>query len=174
VLLHGEKGGSMKTKPLAILVLLFAVFFCGTLSDVLAAEYEALRHIKEVKAVFDFRIGDPKSAALQMNLIHDTYRDLALMKKKPVFVVVFMGPSVKLVSKKRDGFGPEDQKALNELAEITTAMARNGIKFEICLVAAEAFEVYVSTLLPEITEVENGWISEIGYQVQGYSLVPVF
>jgi uncharacterized protein len=109
-----------------------------------------------------------------MNLIHDTYRDLALMKKKPVFVVVFMGPSVKLVSKKRDGFGSEDQKALYELAEIITAMARNGIQFEICLVAAEAFEVYVSTLLPEITEVENGWISEIGYQVQGYSLVPVF
>jgi intracellular sulfur oxidation DsrE/DsrF family protein len=169
-----KEGGSMKTKPLATLFLLLTVCCCGTLSDALAAEYKALRHIKEVKAVFDFRIGDPKSAALQMNLIHDIYRDLALMKKKPAFVVVFMGPSVKLVSKKRDSFGPEDQKTLNELAAMITAMARNDITFEICLVSAEAFEVYVSTLLPEITKVENGWISEIGYQVQGYSLVPVF
>ena len=164
----------MKKSLISILAVLFASSFFVAASDAPAAEYEALKHIKMVQAIFDFRIGDPKTAASQMNLIHDTYRDLALTRKKPVFVVVFMGPSVKLLSKDTAGFSPDSQKNLDEIAGAISAMSRNGIKFEICLIAAEAFKVDPSAVLKEIAKVENGLISEIGYQVQGYSLVPVF
>jgi intracellular sulfur oxidation DsrE/DsrF family protein len=96
------------------------------------------------------------------------------MKKNPVFVVVFIGPSVKLISKNREGFSPEDQKYLDEIANTISAMSKDVINLEICLVAAKVFNVDPASVLPEIRRVGNGWISEIGYQAQGYSLVPVY
>jgi len=96
------------------------------------------------------------------------------MKKNPVFVLVFIGPSVKLISKNREGFSPEDQKSLDEIANTISAMSKDGINLEICLAAAKFFNVDPASVLPEIKRVGNGWISMIGYQAQGYSLVPVY
>jgi intracellular sulfur oxidation DsrE/DsrF family protein len=109
-------------------------------------------------------------------LIHDTFQDNSLtsMAKKPAFVVVFIGPSVKLVSKNREGFSPEDQKLLDEIAGTVSAMAKSGIRLEICLVAARLMSVDPGSVLPEIKRVGNGWISLIGYQAKGYSLVPAY
>jgi intracellular sulfur oxidation DsrE/DsrF family protein len=81
---------------------------------------------------------------------------------------------VKLVSKNREGFSPEDLKSLDEIASTVTAMAKDGITLEICLVAVKYFDVDPASVLPEIKGVGNGWISVIGYQAQGYSLVPVY
>jgi intracellular sulfur oxidation DsrE/DsrF family protein len=96
------------------------------------------------------------------------------MQKKPAFVVVFMGPSVKLVSKNREGFSPDDHKTLDEIANTLSAMSKDGIKLEICLVAVKVFNVDPASVLPEIKRVGNGWISMAVYQAQGYSLVPVY
>jgi intracellular sulfur oxidation DsrE/DsrF family protein len=109
-----------------------------------------------------------------MSLIHQTYKDLAATEKNPVFAVVFIGPSVKLISKNREGFTPEDQKSLDEIAKTISAMSKDGIKLEICLVAAQILNVDPASVLPEIKRVENGWVSVIGYQAQGYSLVPLY
>lgn len=81
---------------------------------------------------------------------------------------------MKLLSKNRNGFSSEDQKTLDEFAGMISAMSRNGIRFEICLVAAKVFDVEPMSVLPEIKRVGNGWVSEIGYQAQGYALVPVY
>lgn len=133
-----------------------------------------LKDVKSAKAVFDVRTGDTKSAALHLKLIHQTFKELAAAKKNPVFDVVFIGPSVKLISKNREGFTPEDQKSLDEIAEAVSAMSRDGIGLEICLIAARVFNVDPASVLPEISKIENGWHSVIGYQVQGYALVPVY
>ena len=52
-------------------------------------------------------------------------------------------------------------------------MAKDGIQFEICLIAVKVFGVEPSSILPEIKQVGNGWISLIGYEARGYALVPV-
>jgi intracellular sulfur oxidation DsrE/DsrF family protein len=141
-----------------------------------AEEYAALKGLKTVKAIFDVRAPSPKSAAVQLKLIHDTFKDKSLtaISKKPDFVVAFIGPSVKLISKNRDGFSPEDQKFLDEIAGTVSAMAKDGIRVEICLFAAKLFGVDPGSVLPEIKQVGNGWISLIGYQAKGYSLVPAY
>lgn len=100
-------------------------------------------------------------------------KNIQAITKKPDFVVVFIGPSVKLVSKNRGGFTAENQKILDEYANTISKMAKDGIKFEICLIAAKGFGVEPSTILPEIKQVGNGWISLIGYQAGGFSLVPI-
>jgi intracellular sulfur oxidation DsrE/DsrF family protein len=137
-------------------------------------EYTAMKGIKSAKVVFDERESNPKNAAFHLTGIHQTYKELATMKKNPVFVVVFIGPSVKLVSKNREGFSPEDLKSLDDIANTISAMAKDGINFEVCLIAAKFFNVDPASILPEIKGVGNGWIPIIGYQAQGYSLVPVY
>ena len=164
----------MRKKIIILLNLFFAISLFCAVSTVFGEEYEALKGVKSARAIFDFRIGDPKSAALHMDLIYQTYKDLTAMKKNPHFAVVFIGPSVKLISKNREGFTPEDQKALDEIAKTISSMSKDGIKLEICLVAAKVFKVDPASILPEIKGVVNGWISEIGYQDQGYSLVPAY
>jgi intracellular sulfur oxidation DsrE/DsrF family protein len=69
---------------------------------------------------------------------------------------------------------PEDQKMLDAIAGRISKMANDGIKLEICLVAAKIFNVDPATILPEIKHVENGWISLIAYQAKDYSLIPAY
>jgi intracellular sulfur oxidation DsrE/DsrF family protein len=139
-------------------------------------EYESLKGLTSVKAVFDFRIADPKSAAFHLKAIRDTCRDKSIMAvtKKPDSVVVFTGASVKLLSKKKEGFSPEDQKVLDEIGATLSEMSKDGIKLEICLFASKVFGVDPASVLPGLRPVPNGWISLIGYEAKGYSLVPIY
>jgi len=139
-------------------------------------DYESLKGLKSVMAVFDVRINNPKSAALHLQLIHETFKDkdLTAVAGKPTFVVVFVGPSVRLISKQREGFSPEEHTLLNEIVRTISDMSKDGIKFEMCLVAARVFGVDPASVLPEVQHVGNGWISSIGYQAKGYSLVPAY
>ena len=164
----------MKVKMIPLLNVFIIISLLCVVSTVSGEEYTAMKGIKSVKAVFDERESIPKNAAFHLKGIHQTYKEMAAMKKNPVFVVVFIGPSVKLISKNREGFSPEDLKSLDEIANTISAMAKDGINFEMCLVAAKFFNVDPASVLPEIKGVGNGWISILGYQAQGYSLVPVY
>ena len=164
----------MKRNGMALLNLFMAIMLLGSVSTAYSEEYEGMTSVKSTKIVFDERESNPKATAVHLKLVHQTYKDLAAMKKEPAIVVVFMGPSVKLVSKNREGFSPEDNKSLDEIASTVSAMSKDGIKSEICLVAVKFFNVDPASVLPEIKLVGNGWISATVYQAQGYSLVPVY
>jgi intracellular sulfur oxidation DsrE/DsrF family protein len=164
----------MKRSTIILLNLFIAISLLCAVPTVYGEEYEGLKAVKSVKVVFDDRQGNPESASLHLKLIHQTYKDFVKMKKNPEFVVVFIGPSVKLISKNREGFKPEDQKSLDEIANTISAMSKDGIKTEICLVAASVLGVDPATVLPEIKRVGNGWISMTVYQSNGYSVVPVY
>jgi len=162
-------------KITALSVLLTLCLITVTAGNIFGEEYGALKGLTSVKAVFDFELGNPQNALLHLQVIQQTFKDrnIWIGKKKPDIVVVFIGPSVKLVSKNRGGFTAEDQKVLDELAGTVSNMAKDGIKFEICLIAVKVSGVEPSSILPEIKQVGNGWISLIAYEAKGYSLVPV-
>ncbi len=164
----------MKTKITGLLNLFVVISLLCVVSTASGEEYKSMKGIKSAKAVFDERQSNPKSVALNLKIIHQTYKELVAMKNDPVFVVIFIGPSVKLISKNREGFSLEDQKSLDDIADTISAMSKDGINLEICLVAAKVFNVDPTSVLPEIKRVGNGWISMIGYQAQRYSLVPVY
>lgn len=164
----------MKKNSLGLLNLFMATLLLCSVSTAFGEEYEGIASVKSAKVIFDERESNPKFAVLHLKLVHQTYKDFAAMKKDPAFVIVFIGPSVKLVSKNRESFSPEDQKSLDEIANIISAMSKDGIKLEICLVAVKVFNVDPASVLPEIKRVGNGWISMVSYQGQGYSLVPVY
>jgi intracellular sulfur oxidation DsrE/DsrF family protein len=52
-------------------------------------------------------------------------------------------------------------------------LKKDGVKLEICLYAAKVMGVDPETIMPEIDRVGNGFISVIGYQAQGYSVVRI-
>lgn len=162
-----------RIKAVVISALTFLLVM-STLSFALADEYDAMQGVGVAKAMFDVRDGNPKSAALHMNLIYETHKSLIAMGKKPVFAVVFMAGAVKLISTDRGGFSAEERKYLEEIAGVVKKMSDAGIKLEVCLFAVKVFGVEPTSLLPEIKRVGNGWISEIGYQSSGYALVPVY
>ena len=145
-------------------------------SNSMANEYDALTGVESVRAVFDVRVGNPKVAAVHLDLIHKTFKDqnLTIKSKKPELVIIFMGPAVKLVSKARTGFTPEEQKQIDVIAGIISDMAKDGIKLEICVAAIHLTGGDTASILPEIKQVGNGWISAIGYQHQGYALISDF
>jgi intracellular sulfur oxidation DsrE/DsrF family protein len=164
----------MKRKGLTLLNLFVAILLLGSVSMASGEEYEGISDVKTAKIVFDERESNPKATALHLKVAYQAFKDLAAMKKNPAAVIVFSGPSVKLVSRNKEGFSPEDQKYLDEIAGTISSMSKDGIKSEICLIAVKYFEVDPASVLPEIKRVGNGWISLTAYQAQGYSLVPVY
>lgn len=141
-----------------------------------AAEYEALKGVQSVKTIFDFRDGSPDTALVHLQLIHDTYKDPAIraISAKPEFVVVFMDVSVQILSKNRKNFSPEEQKKLEAFDKTILAMAKDGIRLEVCLFAVGSLAVDPASIAPEIQRVGNGWIASLGYQQKGYVLIPVY
>ena len=135
--------------------------------------YQALEGVSSLNTVFDFRIADSDIAMAHLNLIHGMLEDPNMIKngEQPEIVIVLVGPSVKLVSTDKMKNTPE---AKNEIAKKISDMTADGIRFEICLVAAHAFDVPADSILPEIVQVKNGWISLIGYQQKGYSMIADF
>ncbi len=166
----------MKTNPRKKIIMFILAFFLilSSHSFTLAKEYDAMKGVNSTKVIFDMRDGIPKIAAVHMELIYDTYKELATMKQKPVFVVVFIASAVKLISTNRTEFIAEDQKYLKEIADTISKMSEAGIDLEVCLAAVNYFGVDPASIRSEIKQVPNGWISEIGYQARGYSLVPVY
>jgi intracellular sulfur oxidation DsrE/DsrF family protein len=157
-------------------ILLFTCLLLTFAATGMAGDYRALKDVQSVKTVFDFRDGNPEYALVHIKLLHDTYKDKAVraVTDQPDFVVVFMAGSVKLLSSNREEFSPEQKKMLEEMDNIIAAMSKDGIQMEICMFAANFFGVDPETVSPLISRVDNGWISSIGYQAKGYTLVPVY
>lgn len=141
-----------------------------------AGEYISLKGIKSVDTIFDFRDGKPGSALIHLKLIHNTFKDQAIrdVSEKPQFAVVFMASSVLLLSSERYKFSDSDKKKLVEFDETISAMAKDGIRLEVCMFAANLFKVAPETIASEIHQIENGWISSLGYQEKGFSLIPAY
>lgn len=141
-----------------------------------AAEYEALKDVKSVSTIYDFRDGKAESGLVHLKLIHETYQDEAVraISQRPQFVVVFMGPSVMLLSRDREKFSDEEKKKLAEFDNVISAMAKDGIELEVCRVALNYFGIAPESVSQDIRQVDNGWIASLGYQKKDYSLVPVF
>lgn len=167
---------NIKFKSKLSAILLSACILLTSATMGMAGDYKALKDVQSVKTVFDFRDGNPEYALVHIKLLHDTYKDKAIrdVTDKPDFVVVFMAGSVKLLSNNRESFSPEEIKFLEEMDNVIKAMANDGIRMEICAFAANFFTVDLETVSPLISRVDNGWISSIGYQAKGYTLVPVY
>lgn len=144
-------------------------------SPALSEQYNALNGVEKVKAVFDVGMGSPMKAPVVFWAVRNVYDDesVRMLPEKPEVAIVFHGPSVKLISTNRDGYSDDEKKSLDEFASMIQQMKKDGVKMEVCLYAAKVLGVDADSILPEIDRVGNGFISVVGYQAQGYSVVAI-
>ena len=135
----------------------------------------ALADLKTGKGVFLVDIGDARKLNFYLEVIQGTYKGMKQQGVEPDFVLVYIGPSVKYLSTSPSA--EVEKSAAGVLLEIESnveALAELGVRQEICAVATRVFGIDEESVLPGLTLVGDGFISLIGYQAQGYHLVPVF
>ena len=159
-----------------ILAVLLSGISLGLMAaPVTAGEYAALEGVAGVNTVFDVSQGSPKVANIVFWAVKDVYQNESVraLPNPPRTVVVFHGPSVKLISSDRKGFKPEEVAEVDKFADTIRQMKKDGVTFEICDYAAKVMGVDPATIMPEIDHVGNGFVSVAGYQAQGYSVVRI-
>lgn len=155
----------------AVLLVLFLVSATPAVSE----EYAALKGVNKVQAVFDVTIGSAKAAPVVFWAVRNVYEDQSVrgLPEPPQIAVVFHGLAVKLISTNREGYSDEEKKALDEFADMLRQMKKDGVTLEVCLYAVKVLGVDPASILPEIDQVGNGFISVAGYQAQGYSVIGI-
>lgn len=156
------------------LLLLFASHIVLADSPVIN-DQAALADLKTGKGVFLVDIGDAKKLNFYLEVIQGTYKGMKSQAVEPEFVLVYIGPSVKYLTTSPSK--EAEQAAGGVLLEIESNVEKLtslGVRQEVCAVATRVFGIENNTILPGLTLVADGFISLIGYQAQGYHLVPVF
>ena len=153
------------------------LFFLVTAAagSAVAAEYKSLAGVNRIRAVFDVSIGSVDRANTVFWAVRNAYDDRAAraLPEKPNVVVVFRGPAVQLLTASHNGLSTEEAESRDEFAEMIRKMKAEGVTFEVCMYAVKVSAIDPGAILPEIDRVGNGFISVIGYQQQGYSVVRI-
>ena len=165
---------NLMLKALGVLLLAMAVNTVHA-AEAVVDDRTSLGDLKVGKGVFLVDIGDAKKLNFYLEVIQGTYKGMKAQGVEPDFILVYIGPSVKYLSSAPSS--DTEQEAGGILLEIESnveALAELGIKQEVCAVATRVFGIDNNTIFPGLTLVGDGFISLIGYQSQGYHLVPVF
>lgn len=128
---------------------------------------------RTMKAVYDVNVGKAEKLSLYLRVIKQTVDDLAGQNLRHDFVVAFRGPAVRLACTDRKLFDESEHEALTQVARQIAELHRLGVRFEACAIATDLFGVDNNTLLPQVKAVGNTFVSLVGYQSQGYALVPI-
>lgn len=135
----------------------------------------ALQGVTQGKGVFLIDFADPKKTAFYLDIIKGTHAGMLRQGVKPDFVIVYIGPTVRFLTTAPDGeLDLEHGDSLKAIASHVKALNDLGVRHEVCAVATRVFNVDNATILPGMQLVGDGFISLIGWQTQGYKLVPLF
>jgi len=167
----------MRINVCKLLPVLLLVLFSSAIQaeKMLINDAAALAELKTGKGVFLVDIGDAKKLNFYLEVIQGTYKGMKQQGVEPDFVLVYIGPSVKYLS--TSPAAEVEKSAAGVLLEIESnveALAELGVRQEVCAVATRVFGIDAESVFPGLTLVGDGFISLIGYQAQGYHLVPVF
>lgn len=164
-----------KTRQLATTVFIFLAITIGA-SHLYASQStssNALQGVNATKAIFDINFGDPKKLELYLDVIERTHSGLLQQGHHPDFIIAFRGSSVRLITNETWSFSEEDQLRLQKGAALLKKLSEQGVQLEACTIATDLFKIDNNSLLSAVKPVGNTFISLIGYQSQGYSLIPI-
>ncbi|MHB1566905.1 MAG: DsrE family protein [Acidiferrobacter sp.] len=157
-----------------------AIFMTGSLciqsaSAMVLNDAHALRGLHTAKAVFLVDINNPQVLTNVLGVASLAYTSMARQGVKPHFVVVIIGPDVAFLTKKLVGISYMKREAASHLQAEIKKMNHMGIRFEACgFSLTSEVDINPHDVIREVHPVGNGFISAIGYQAQGYELVPVY
>lgn len=134
----------------------------------------ALKGVTTGKVVWDISMTNPETLALFLSVVRETYDDLARQNVKPEMVLAIHGVPVKFVRTNRDDLPLETSAAIDKINDVLDDLAkRPGVRVEVCSIANRLFGIDNASIKSNFHVVGNTWVSLIGYQAQGYSVVPI-
>lgn len=128
------------------------------------AGHEALAGLKTAKVIFDVRLADLDKLIFNLRLLDETWEGITAQAVEPEMVVVFRGPTVKLLTS-----AALDEEALH----LFRMLKKKGVRFEACAVAMRIFKTDPAGLIPEVQLVANVFNSLIGYQNKNYAMIVI-
>jgi intracellular sulfur oxidation DsrE/DsrF family protein len=138
-----------------------------------AADDNPVAGLKEAKIVFDITAGEPNRMLLILNTIDETREGFMRQGITPRFVLAFRGPASLLTQTDLSRFKPEDREtAAKAAAKLKALRGTAGIeRMDQCGIAMRGQKVDKAQVSPDVTIVENGWITLVGYQAKGYAYI---
>ena len=133
----------------------------------------ALQGLTSVRLICDVTVGDPELLLNRMALLDDTYTQLLDAGLTPKVVVAFRGEASRFTAKDGKYLPPAQRRHQADMKEWLKHFKALGFGIEQCAVAAKARNIDTKDVLPQVTVVANGYVSLIGYQNQGYALLPM-
>lgn len=138
------------------------------------SDTEALENIEVGKVVWDVLASRPDRLLFYLKLIDETYNDLVRQDVEPDMVFIFHGRALQLIKSEEIDFLPKDKQAHQEALELISNLnARTGVRMEACSISARMQDIGNDGIISDVKMVGNTYVSLIGYQSKGYSVIPI-
>lgn len=135
---------------------------------------QALHGLSSAKAVFMIDVKNPRHLSHVLAVVEKADKGMRAQGVKPHIIVVIVGPSVAFLTRDRRGIPYTDQRAVAGVQKAIHTLKTLGIRTEACGVALKGMDIAPADVIADVHPVGNGYVSAIGYQAQGYALVPVY
>jgi intracellular sulfur oxidation DsrE/DsrF family protein len=138
-----------------------------------AADDSPVAGLKDARVAFDVTAGEPGRLLNILNTIDETREGLARQGVTPHFVLAFRGPATLLTQTDLSRLKPEDRETAAKIAaKLKQLRGAAGIeRLDQCSIAMRGQKVDRAQVNPDVTVVENGWITLVGYQAKGYAYI---
>lgn len=145
-------------------------------APVLAGDYDnAMKGVDKFDVVFDYTNGDPVIGNIILGAVEtvDEGSEVTSLPNPPRVAIVIHDAAVFLISTVRGDFDDATWAEVQNFQAKLKELKGKGATIEVCEYALDVFKVDRSTVIPEIDQVPNGFVSVVGYQEQGYALVRI-
>src|SRR5438046_2317931 len=113
------------------------------------------------------------AACYILNTIEETRESFIKQGITPHFVLAFRGPATLLTQTDVSRLKPEERETASKVAaKLKELRGAAGIeRLDQCSIAMRGQKVDKAQVNPDVTIVENGWITLVGYQAKGYAYI---
>ncbi len=137
------------------------------------AEPSSLKGLSEAKFVVDLNQGSGQLLALRLRLIMETMDNIAQSDVKPDTVIAVRGQASRFMTMGDRYLNEEDRQTRQEIQGLVAELKKRGARLEQCAIALRLLKIDPADIDPDLTVVQNGYVSLIGYQNQGYAMLPM-
>src|SRR5881628_3246421 len=138
-----------------------------------AGDANPVAGLKDAKVAFDITAGDAGRVLNILNTIEETRESFIKQGITPHFVLAFRGPATLLTQTDVSRLKPEERETASKVAaKLKELRGAAGIeRLDQCSIAMRGQKVDKAQVNPDVTIVENGWITLVGYQAKGYAYI---
>ena len=133
----------------------------------------SLSGLKKAFVYFDVSLKEDALLVFRMDLLDRTIRMMEEAGLEVTSVIGFRGGASRFITRDDHYVLEEEVENKKLIQDWIKRFSSQGIIIEQCAIAAEINDIPPDDFLADVKIVGNGYISLVGYQAQGYSVVPM-